>query len=102
MDYDRIDLINALYKKGGFKEVLMYTEDSLEYGAVVEKQTGLYMITTAGWSEDELLLDALMALPSLFKRHYRGYIVGGAYYFVENVGDDVEIILKQENFKKTE
>lgn len=71
--------------------VLEYVVNNLEYGCVEEKGRGLFMICTRGWSDDEDLLHDLISLPSMFRIHYVGYICGGAFYFVENTNDDMEM-----------
>ena len=88
--------INGIYDQYGFEGVIDYVERLLEYGEVTKTQEGLYRIITCGWSEDELLIDDLINPISVFRKHYVGYICGGAYYFAEEMkGNDFEITLKK-------
>ena len=86
-----INIINTVYDTEGFNGVLEEVEDRLEYGTV-RKMNGLVRISTGGWSEDELLLDALVNLMCKFSKHYCGYIRGGAFYFCEEKYANVEMM----------
>lgn len=83
--------LNKIYDEKGFQGIIRFVKDELEYGKVTEKN-GLYCITTGGWSEDEFLVHSLISPVSKFHYHYKGYIVGGAFYFSENKNVDVEMI----------
>ena len=83
--------LNKIYDEKGFQGIIRFVKDELEYGNVTEKN-GLYCITTGGWSEDEFLLHSLISSVSKFHYHYKGYIVGGAFYFSENKYADVEMM----------
>ena len=82
-EFNLVNILNTLYTKYGFKAVLNEVESRLVYGRI-RKQDGLYEITTGGWSEDELLVHALINPASKFHYHYIGYLVGGAFYFDED------------------
>lgn len=86
-----INIINTVYETEGFQGVIEEVEDRLEYGRV-KKMNGLYRISTGGWSEDEILLEALTSLLCRFHYHYVGYVVGGAFYFSEDKYANVEIM----------
>ena len=88
------DKINAIYDDIGFKGVIGFLENHLEYGGVEMKEKGLYMIYTSGWSEDELLIEECIRYRSFVRKHYVGHLVGGAYYFVEDPSAEVKITLK--------
>ena len=75
--------LNKIYDKKGFQGIIEYVKDELEYGDVTIKH-GVYCITTGGWSEDEFLIHSLISPVSKFHYHYCGYLVGGAFYFVED------------------
>ena len=93
--------INGIYDQYGFEGVIDYVERRLEYGEVTKTQEGLYRIITRGWSEDECLIDDLINPGSYFRRHYVGYICGGAFYFAENMEDnDFEVTKKDGTVKK--
>jgi len=90
-----VELINTFYEKYGFKGVLEEISDRLEYGGVTEKEQGLYCITTGGWSDDEFLVHCLLNPVSKFRKHYVGYLIGGAFYFSEDKDDtNVKIVKK--------
>ena len=80
------------YTYGGYG--IDKVEEKLELGEVTKKDTGLYCITTGGWSEDEFLIDALISFLSFFRNHYVGFLCGGAYYFAFRNDDNFEIIQK--------
>ena len=85
-------IFNDIYTKQGFNGVLNHVSLLLTYGTVecVDEDTKLYCITTRGWSDDEYILNELNHFLSLFhSKHYVGYIVGGAYYYAENIDDFV-------------
>ena len=84
-------VINIIYDEDGFHAALNEIERRLEYGEV-KKINGLYRITTGGWSDDEALLHSLCSLLSKFRKHYCGYIRGGAYYFCEDRYANVEMV----------
>lgn len=86
-----INIINTVYDTEGFNGVLEEVEDRLEYGTV-RKMNGLVRISTGGWSEDELLLGALVNIMCKFRKHYCGYIRGGAFYFCEEKYANVEMM----------
>lgn len=94
--YELIDnlilrMINIIYDEDGFQAALNEIERRLEYGKV-KKINGLYRITTGGWSDDEALLHSLCSLLSKLRKHYCGYIKGGAYYFCEEPYANVEMM----------
>lgn len=94
-EYTLTDRINHIYIMKGFNGVIEEIEDRLEYGTV-QIINGLYRITTGGWSDDEALLHTLMYPTCKFSRHYKGYIVGGAFYFSKEKYAAVEMMkLKQ-------
>ena len=77
-----VDKINEIYNVNGFDGVVEYLEDNLQYGDVERKTDDLIMITTGGWSDDEDLIHSLIYITCKFgKKHYVGYLRGGAYYF---------------------
>ena len=89
-----VDKFNDIYDKSGFNGVIEYLEDNLQFGGVerktddlqfggVERKTDdLIMITTGGFSEDEDLIHSLLHMTCTFgRKHYVGYLRGGAYYF---------------------
>lgn len=84
-------MINTIYDEDGFQAALNEIERRLEYGKV-KKINGLYRITTGGWSDDEALLHSLCSILSKLKKHYCGYIKGGAYYFCEEKYANVEMV----------
>ena len=88
------DIINAIYNDIGFKGVIEFLENHLEYGGVERKEKGLYMVYTSGWSEDEILIDECLNYGCFVRKHFVGYLVGGAYYFVEDSSAEVEITFK--------
>ena len=86
-----IDIFNMIYTKYGFDEVIKEVEDRLEYGTV-KKMNGLIRISTGGWSEDEMLVEALIDMLCKFHHHYCGYTRGGAFYFCEEKYATVEMM----------
>lgn len=81
---DWTELFNHTYEYDGFEGVLYELEDKLEYGKIIEKENGIWCITTGGWQHDEEMIESLLDLTSLFGHyHYLGYVRGGAYYFAE-------------------
>ena len=90
----RVDTLNSIYKENGFMGVREYVLGSLLYGDFVKMDDGLYMAFTGGWSEDEDVINDLISLPSMFRRHYVGYVCGGAYYFVEDPEEEVIVVKK--------
>lgn len=87
--------LNKIYDKNGFQGVIDFVKGELKYGSV-SFRNGLYCITTGGWSDDEFLVDALISLACRFRYHYCGYIVGGAFFFVEDKDcKNVEMINKE-------
>ena len=84
-------MINIIYVENGFHAALDEIERRLEYGRV-KKINGLYRITTGGWSDDEALLNSLCSILSKVRKHYCGYIKGGAYYFCEEPYANVEMM----------
>ena len=86
-----INIINTVYDTEGFQGVLEEVEHRLEYGTVT-RMNGLVRISTGGWSEDEMLLEALVDMLCKFHRHYCGYVVGGAFYFCEDKYANVEMV----------
>lgn len=95
-EFEYLLKLNMIYEKSGFQGIIKEVKDNLEYGNVTSKN-GLYCITTAGWSEDEFLVGALRHPVSRFRYHYVGYIVGGAFYFVEDKDkvNDCELICNE-------
>ena len=94
MDEKLIEIFNFIYNQHGFYGVIDEVKDHLFYGSVTDKHNGLYCITTGGWSDDEHLLHALInPLSNFGRKHYVGYLKGGAFYF-SNVkyDNDVEIV----------
>lgn len=78
---------NAIYGELGFDGIISEMKDSLEYGNVAELPDGMYRISTAGWSEDEEKLGALISFASMFGyRHYVGVLRGGHFYFSRHKG----------------
>lgn len=91
------DTINEIYEQSGFDGVISFVEGELELGEITETDNKMYCITTAGWSEDEFLVYALIDLTSIFgTKHYVGYIRGGAYYFCEEIDDCRFKVVKKE------
>ena len=90
-----IDVFNMIYDKYGFNEVIKEVEDRLEYGNVT-KMNGLIRISTGGWSEDEMLVEALIDMLCKFHYHYCGYTCGGAFYFCEEKYATVEMVRVKE------
>ena len=86
-----INIINTVYDTEGFKGVIEEVENRLEYGTV-KKMNVLYRISTGGWSEDEMLLQALKHMLCRFSKHYCGYVRGGAFYFCEETYASVEMV----------
>lgn len=84
-------MINTIYDEDGFHAALDEIERRLEYGKV-SRINGLYRITTGGWSDDEALLHSLCSILSKLRKHYCGYIKGGAYYFCEEKHANVEMV----------
>jgi hypothetical protein len=77
-----VDKFNDIYDKSGFDGVVEYLEDNLQYGDVERKTDDLIMITTGGFSDDEDLIHSLIHITCRFgRKHYVGYLRGGAYYF---------------------
>ena len=96
MQREQIEEFNKIYKEFGFKGIIEEVEDRLTYGKVTEKEPGLYQITTAGFSDDEFLVNDLTHILSMFGyNHYVGYLRGGAYYFSEEKHDDSIKIVKE-------
>ena len=85
--------LNKIYDKKGFHGIIELVKGELEYGNV-SFRNGLYCITTGGWSDDESLVHALISPVCRFHYHYCGYIVGGAFFFVEDKDckNDVEML----------
>ena len=76
---------NKIYEVQGFKGVIQTVKNCLQYGTVEEVENGLYKICTCGWSEDERLMEELLAYMSSVRHiHYIGYLIGGAYYYAED------------------
>ena len=90
-----INIINTVYETEGFHGVIEEVEDRLEYGTI-RKMNGLIRISTGGWSEDEMLIDALLSVLCKFHTHYCGYIRGGAFFFCEDKYADVEMVKVEE------
>lgn len=86
-----VQIINKIYAKEGFQGVMDFVKGELEYGNVT-KQHGLYCITTGGWSDDEFIVHSLTSPVSKLHYHYKGYIVGGAFYFSEDKNSEVEMV----------
>lgn len=92
MEIELYDIFNDIYMKHGFDGVINHVALLLTYGEVkcIDKNTGLYCITTMGWSEDEDLICELNHFLSLFhSKHYIGYIIGGAFYYAKDKDDFV-------------
>lgn len=91
LDYAKY--LNKIYDKKGFHSIIELVKSELEYGNV-SFRNGLYCITTGGWSDDESLVHALISPVCRFHYHYCGYIVGGAFFFVEDKDckNDVEML----------
>lgn len=87
-----IDFFNNLYDEYGFDGVISEVDGRLECGKVKEVDTGLFSITTYGWSEDESLVHILLNPLCKFHYHYKGYIVGGVFYFTRDKWDTVDIV----------
>lgn len=96
-DLDYGAYLNKIYDKKGFHGIIELVKSELEYGNV-SFRNGLYCITTGGWSDDEALVHALISPVCRFHYHYCGYIVGGAFFFVEDKDcKNVEMINKYSN-----
>lgn len=81
---NKFDYFNEIYREHGFKAVIQEIDNILEYGGVNSNGDGIYCITTGGWSDDEYLINWLISPESeLGRKHYIGYLRGGAYYFSE-------------------
>ena len=91
--FDYGEYLNKIYDKKGFQGIIELVKGELEYGNV-SFRNGLYCITTGGWSDDESLVHALISPVCRFHYHYCGYIVGGAFFFVEDKDckNDVEML----------
>lgn len=87
-----IDFFNNLYDEYGFDGVISEVEGRLVYGTVNEVDNDLFRITTCGWSEDESLVHILLNPVCKFHYHYKGYIVGGVFYFTRDKSDTVDIV----------
>ena len=89
-----IEIFNTVYEKYGFDGVIEEITDRLKYGTVKKTDTGLYRISTAGYSDDEIVLASLTFFTCIFGyKHYVGFLRGGHYYFSRDRDmDNIEII----------
>jgi hypothetical protein len=87
--------INNIYNEFGFKGIIKYAKDKLQnYGAVREVDTGLWLLATGGWSDNEFWLDCLLDWNFMYgKGHYRATTSGGGYYYSEKPYADIWIML---------
>ena len=86
-----IELFNKIYEADGFDGLLHEVNNMLKYGSADKISKGLYRVTTGGWSDDEAILHCLIDYRSRLHYHYKGYIVGGAFYFHKNKKAQCEI-----------
>ena len=90
-----VEHINNIYKEFGFKGIIEYAKDKLQnYGAVREVDTGLWLLATGGWSDNEHWLDCLLDWNFIYgKGHYRATTSGGGYYYSEKPYADVSVFM---------
>ena len=92
------ETIYEIYIVFGFHAVMKYIKGNLHYGKVKQLTPHLYRITTGGWSDDEDIIKNLIGLTSPIRKHFIGYITGGAYYFSET-GDTSQYEIKEKKNK---
>lgn len=81
-----VKVFNSTYEETGYEGVVNLVGSMLDYGKVELLHNDCVMIVTAGWSEDELIVEALMHPASIFwNKHYVGFLRGGAYYFSRDI-----------------
>lgn len=89
-----ISILNNIYEEQGFDGVIDYAKVKLYNCGAVKERNGLIMMATGGWSENEEFLDCLNHMMSNFgRKHYVGYLRGGAFYYSkEEHNCDTEIV----------
>lgn len=86
MNEDLVKHYNKVYQEKGYHGVIRRLKDDLEYGDISFPSDNILRVTTAGWSDDEEILDSFTYFTSRFGHfHYIGKIRGGAFYFAEHL-----------------
>lgn len=72
-----------LFNKHTFEELIPLISQMLEMGSLTEEENGLVSIWSAGWSDDEMLIDCLRSYRC---KHHYNYIgnVYAVFYFARD------------------